>query len=236
MTASLLSVKILHFLARHIWMKKLKIKKKVIHKGIVIKYVLYFDKILLIMISSMISTAIYSWGSFVWSSCLKYHVLWTWTNLILWSTDLHSTTVKCDTKKQWCIFSAVAAVCPCMYVCVCVCGVRVIQYYNYIIIIFEVLPYTFLLSCKAQCATLVSEIWHYRNDCYKPIIIIIITLFQYTLHKWHQFALMGYTCQQGTTGFPKGATLSHHNIVNNSYSVGRRLDYHTRVRMQCNLI
>lgn len=30
----------------------------------------------------------------------------------------------------------------------------------------------------------------------------------------------------GTTGFPKGATLSHHNIVNNSYFIGRRLGYH----------
>ena len=34
---------------------------------------------------------------------------------------------------------------------------------------------------------------------------------------------------QGTTGFPKGATLSHHNIVNNSYFIGIRLDYHNRV-------
>ncbi len=29
----------------------------------------------------------------------------------------------------------------------------------------------------------------------------------------------------GTTGFPKGATLSHHNIVNNGYFVGRLCDY-----------
>jgi fatty-acyl-CoA synthase len=29
----------------------------------------------------------------------------------------------------------------------------------------------------------------------------------------------------GTTGFPKGATLSHHNILNNGYFVGRLLDY-----------
>ncbi|XP_061563797.1 medium-chain acyl-CoA ligase ACSF2, mitochondrial [Cololabis saira] len=37
----------------------------------------------------------------------------------------------------------------------------------------------------------------------------------------------------GTTGSPKGATLTHHNIVNNAYFVGRRLGYswrpHTRV-------
>ena len=29
----------------------------------------------------------------------------------------------------------------------------------------------------------------------------------------------------GTTGFPKGATLSHRNIGNNGYLVGRLLDY-----------
>ncbi|WAQ98781.1 ACSF2-like protein [Mya arenaria] len=32
----------------------------------------------------------------------------------------------------------------------------------------------------------------------------------------------------GTTGFPKGATLSHHNIVNNAYFTGQILDYHNR--------
>lgn len=29
----------------------------------------------------------------------------------------------------------------------------------------------------------------------------------------------------GTTGFPKGATLSHHNLLNNGYFIGRRLNY-----------
>ncbi|MBE3002404.1 AMP-binding protein [Nocardiopsis sp. HNM0947] len=35
----------------------------------------------------------------------------------------------------------------------------------------------------------------------------------------------------GTTGFPKGATLSHHNILNNGYSVGELLGYteHDRI-------
>ncbi|MEQ2271860.1 Acyl-CoA synthetase member 2 mitochondrial, partial [Xenotaenia resolanae] len=37
----------------------------------------------------------------------------------------------------------------------------------------------------------------------------------------------------GTTGAPKGATLSHHNIVNNAYLVGNRVGYpwkpHTRI-------
>src|SRR5262249_24678382 len=29
----------------------------------------------------------------------------------------------------------------------------------------------------------------------------------------------------GTTGFPKGATLSHHSILNNGYFIGERLHY-----------
>ena len=34
-----------------------------------------------------------------------------------------------------------------------------------------------------------------------------------------------------TTGFPKGATLSHHNVLNNGYSIGQLLRYteHDRV-------
>ncbi|PVD34463.1 hypothetical protein C0Q70_05738 [Pomacea canaliculata] len=37
----------------------------------------------------------------------------------------------------------------------------------------------------------------------------------------------------GTTGFPKGAVLSHHNIINNAYSVGYRCDYHNRETRIC---
>lgn len=37
----------------------------------------------------------------------------------------------------------------------------------------------------------------------------------------------------GTTGFPKGATLSHHNIVNNSNNVGLRLHFHERETRIC---
>ncbi|KAM9832054.1 medium-chain acyl-CoA ligase ACSF2, mitochondrial [Neosynchiropus ocellatus] len=32
----------------------------------------------------------------------------------------------------------------------------------------------------------------------------------------------------GTTGYPKGATLSHHNIVNNAYFLGLRMGFHWR--------
>ncbi len=35
----------------------------------------------------------------------------------------------------------------------------------------------------------------------------------------------------GTTGFPKGATLSHHNILNNGYFIGQRLRYTERDRV-----
>jgi fatty-acyl-CoA synthase len=35
----------------------------------------------------------------------------------------------------------------------------------------------------------------------------------------------------GTTGFPKGVTLSHHNILNNGYFIGKRLQYTERDRV-----
>lgn len=35
----------------------------------------------------------------------------------------------------------------------------------------------------------------------------------------------------GTTGFPKGATLSHHNILNNGYFIGERLGYNEKERV-----
>ncbi|WP_430817721.1 AMP-binding protein [Carboxylicivirga sp. RSCT41] len=35
----------------------------------------------------------------------------------------------------------------------------------------------------------------------------------------------------GTTGFPKGATLSHHNILNNGYFIGQRLQYNENDRV-----
>ena len=41
--------------------------------------------------------------------------------------------------------------------------------------------------------------------------------------------IVGYVFQ-GTTGNPKGACLSHHNIVNNAMSLGYRIGYHKKVR------
>ncbi|MGF6833311.1 fatty-acyl-CoA synthase [Paenarthrobacter sp. TE4293] len=45
----------------------------------------------------------------------------------------------------------------------------------------------------------------------------------------HDAINLQYT--SGTTGFPKGATLTHHNILNNGHSIGRLLNYteHDRV-------
>ncbi|XP_038055852.1 medium-chain acyl-CoA ligase ACSF2, mitochondrial-like [Patiria miniata] len=37
----------------------------------------------------------------------------------------------------------------------------------------------------------------------------------------------------GTTGFPKGATLTHHNIVNNAFNVGHMVGYHEKHHRIC---
>lgn len=37
----------------------------------------------------------------------------------------------------------------------------------------------------------------------------------------------------GTTGTPKGATLTHHNIVNNAYFTGRRMGFHAAHHVLC---
>lgn len=40
----------------------------------------------------------------------------------------------------------------------------------------------------------------------------------------------------GTTGNPKGATLTHHNVVNNAFLGGRRLGYADQVRKSLRLV
>ena len=55
------------------------------------------------------------------------------------------------------------------YLCAGVVCKELIQYYGYIISIFEVLMYTFLLILdlvKRSVLILVGEIWRYRNDHY----------------------------------------------------------------------
>ena len=41
---------------------------------------------------------------------------------------------------------------------------------------------------------------------------------------------------QGTTGLPKGAVLSHHNLVNNAFTIGSRIQYDKKVQMCANFM
>ena len=47
----------------------------------------------------------------------------------------------------------------------------------------------------------------------------------------HDVAMMQYT--SGTTGFPKGVMLSHHNILNNGYSAGQCMKYTQDDKLLC---
>jgi fatty-acyl-CoA synthase len=47
----------------------------------------------------------------------------------------------------------------------------------------------------------------------------------------HHLSPINIQYTSGTTGFPKGATLSHHNILNNAYLVGEQLGYGPRDRV-----
>ena len=40
----------------------------------------------------------------------------------------------------------------------------------------------------------------------------------------------------GTTGNPKGVTLSHHNLVNNAYNIGHRIGYDEEVLLKSVII
>ena len=40
----------------------------------------------------------------------------------------------------------------------------------------------------------------------------------------------------GTTGNPKGVTLSHHNLVNNAYNIGHRIGYDEEVLLKSIII
>ena len=65
--------------------------------------------------------------------------------------------------------TCLCALCVCVCVCMCVGAMceELIQYYDYKIIIFEVLMYTFFVDLvKCDVLILVSEIWCYINDRY----------------------------------------------------------------------
>ena len=45
----------------------------------------------------------------------------------------------------------------------------------------------------------------------------------------HEINLERDCLVKGTTGKPKGVTLSHHNLVNNAHQIGHRIGYNEKV-------
>ena len=67
------------------------------------------------------------------------------------------------------------------------------------------------------------------SSCLALCLVIFDNHLSHCKNQRHTSLSHNDVCYQGTTGSPKGATLSHHNIVNNAYIIGRRVGYDWRV-------